>query len=287
MSAPDPRIHAFPDLRFVPVDSLVPHERHDELRFLGLVKSFREDPVLRNPPIVTPIGPNGAEADSFVVLDGANRASAARTVGWPHMVVQVVPYEEPAVRLSTWYHALGDYTRDDFEKMLRAVPGLECRRDQPGHASAVLARRDALASVVFADGGADTLHGGRDLKERNALLNGLVDTYRESKRYFRVTSDSLAEARERQPEVTALVVFPHFEPCEVIELAASGDRVPAGITRHLVRWRALRINIAIQRLTDATLSLVEKNRWLQEWLHGRLLQRQVRFYEEPTVLFEE
>ena len=97
----------------------------------------------------------------------------------------------------------------------------------------------------------------------------------------------VAEAQAEHPEVTALVVFPHFEPAEVMELATSGERLPAGITRHLIRWRALRLNIPLDRLADTKPSLEEKNRWLSEWLQDKWTQRQVRFYEEPTVLFDE
>jgi hypothetical protein len=277
--------HALPELRFVPVDSLVPHEQHDPTRLEPLVRRIREQGRLRNPPLVAPLP--GAGVRRYVVLDGANRAHAARAAGLPHVVVQIVPYADPPVRLSTWCHALGDTSRDHFENALRTVPGLECRRGPLLHASALLARRETLAYVAFADGTADTLHGGRDLRERNAMLNALVDTYRASKRFFRVTSESLPAARERHPEIEALVVFPHFEPAEVIEIAAGGERLPAGITRHVIRWRALRVDVPLERLADTGTSLAEKNRWLEEWLLEKLSERRVRYYEEPTVLFDE
>ena len=94
-------------------------------------------------------------------------------------------------------------------------------------------------------------------------------------------------ARIRHPEVSALVVFPHFDPAEVLELATSGSRLPAGITRHLIRWRALRLNIPVERMTDRAGTLAEKNEWLQRWLMEKLERRQARFYEESTVLFDE
>ncbi len=102
-----------------------------------------------------------------------------------------------------------------------------------------------------------------------------------------MTSESLDEARTEHPEITALVVFPHFEPAEVLELATSGARLPAGITRHVVSWRALRLNVPLDMLADTRRSLDEKNRWLEEWVRDKTLQRQVRFYQEPTVLFDE
>ena len=107
-----------PDLRFVPVEALVPHEQHDEQRLQSLVERLRGQAVLKNPPIVTPLSAEGAKEARYVVLDGANRATAARVAGLPHVVVQVVRYDDPAVELSTWCHALAGLPRVDLERAL-------------------------------------------------------------------------------------------------------------------------------------------------------------------------
>ena len=99
-----------PDLRFVPVDALVPHERHDPQRLEPLVKGFRDESVLKNPPIVAELP--GSGGTRYMVLDGANRSTAARRAGLPHIVVQVATYEEPWVRLTTWHHALAGLDPD-------------------------------------------------------------------------------------------------------------------------------------------------------------------------------
>jgi len=114
-----------------------------------------------------------------------------------------------------------------------------------------------------------------------------VDRYRGRVRLHRVASDSFADAQAEHPEVTALVVFPHFAPAEVLELATSGARLPAGITRHVIPWRALRLNVPLERLADRAQTTEEKNRWLAEWLREKMLKREVRFYQESTVLFDE
>jgi hypothetical protein len=278
-----PRLH-LPDLRFVPVEALIPHEQHDPLRSAPLVERLRGQGVLRNPPIVTPLSPSD---DRFVVLDGANRATAAAAAGLPHLVVQVVRYEDPGLRLMTWHHALADLSAAEFERGLGAVPGLTLIAADLGHARAVLARREALAFVAFPGGRALTLHGGGELPERNAVLNGVVDSYRGRARLHRVANDSLSDAEAEHPEMTALVVFPHFEPAEVVELATSGARLPAGITRHVIPWRALRLNVPLERLADRAQSAEDKNRWLSGWLREKVLKREVRFYQESTVLFDE
>jgi hypothetical protein len=276
-----------PDLRFVPVASVVPHEQSDSQRLKPLVERLRNEAVLRNPPIVAPLAPEGPDAARYVVLDGANRAAAAAQAGFAHLVVQVVRYEEPEVRLLTWHHALAGFPRDAFERACGTAPGLACQNESLLHARALLARREILAYACYPGGGVTAFQGSHDLHERNASLHAIVDVYREKRRFFRTATDSLDAALERHPEVTALVVFPHFEPAEVVELATSGERLPAGITRHLVQGRALRVDVPIERMTDATSSLEAKNAWLEGWILGKLEARQVRFYEEPTVIFDE
>ena len=274
-----------PDLRFVPTESILPHEQHDDHRLEPLVRKLREELVLKNPPVVTTLARGSGMR--YVVLDGANRATAARAAGFPHMIVQVVPYDDRHVRLTTWNHALSRYPHGEMQSALDGIAGLQCTPTDSLHARAVLARREALAWVEFEDEAVLTLDGGADLHERNALLNRVVDGYREHGRFYRVEGDSLEQARARHADATALVVFPHFEPAEILDLAKAGDRLPAGITRHLVRWRALRLNVPIEKLADTEHSIEDKNAWLQNWVREKVAMRQVRWYEEPTVLFDE
>jgi hypothetical protein len=276
-----------PDLRFVPTEAVFPHEYHDLQRTRPLVERLRASGTLKNPPIVTQIGDGMRVEPRFVVLDGANRSTAARAAGWPHLLVQVVRYESPAVELFTWYHALTADARELLEHGLRALPGLQISRHDRVHARALLARREALACVVLHEDDVLVAHGGRTLHERNELLNALVHIYQDRLPYTRVTSDSLSAARREHPEVQALVIFPRFDPAEVIDLASAGEYLPAGITRHLIRWRALRVNVPVTMCEDPERSLDEKNAWIETWTTERLAKREVRFYEEPTVLYDE
>ena len=276
-----------PDLRFVPTDSVFPHEYHDLQRTQPLVERLRASGTLKNPPIVTMVGDGMRVEPRYVVLDGANRSTAARAAGWPHLLVQVVRYESPTVELHTWYHALTADAREILERGLASIPGLDFRHHDRMHARAMLARREALACVVLNDGDVIVAQGGRTLHERNELLNSLVHLYQDRVPYTRVTSDSLTQARREHPEVQALVIFPRFDPAEVIDLASAGEYLPAGITRHLIRWRALRVNVPVALCEDTTRTLDQKNAWLEAWTTERLTKRELRFYEEPTVLYDE
>lgn len=285
MSGTETHEPKLPDLRIVPTALLVPHEREDQSRVGRLSERLRAAGVLKNPPIVTEVltAERGA---CLVVLDGANRVSAARAAGLPHFLVQVVRYDE-GVELTTWHHALSGFPYERLERELARVPGLTLGHEGPSHARALLARREAIAFVLSGPDDALTLLGDHGLYERNALLNAVVDLYRDRVPFHRAVRDSLSEARARFPDVTALVVFPKFHPDEIIEIAASGARLPAGITRHVIPWRALRVNIPLDILADPAKPVEEKNRWLRAWIEERIAQKHVRFYTESTVLFDE
>ncbi len=66
--------------------------------------------------------------------------------------------------------------------------------------------------------------GGATIHEKNAQLNAMVDTCKERSSLFRTSTDNLDDARRLYPNLTALVVFPNYEPSEVMALAR--DRRP-------------------------------------------------------------
>jgi len=269
-----------PVLRVVETSRLLLHEETDPGRVARLRDALRRDGVLRNPPAVALMS-DGRGA----VLDGANRVTALRDLGIPHAVVQVVDYGEPAIVLSTWRH----YVREPGAPSLRVLAmGLPSSRAVP-HAEAAdaeghLARRQAAAVVTDAHG---TLLVGEtgDAMSTAVLLRQLVALYRGWTEIHRVDSGDLdALAGEYGPG--SVVAFPAFTKNEILELAAQGGRLPTGITRHVIPGRALRLNTALDWLA-APADQARKQADLDATLRQRWLAHGVRYYVEPTFLFDE
>jgi len=306
-----------PDLRILPLDVLIPHEQTDPRRVDPLTLRLKGEAVLRNPPIVAPFDAQGApdERSYFVVLDGANRTAAFRALGVPHILAQVVEYGQ--VQLHIWHHVLTACGIPNLVTRISAIDGLTVRETNHISARAALARREALAyiSVDISGLSADTdithrsslapleahgqapahtpafapalaLCGGHDLVERTELLNQLVRVYEGCAKVQRTTSDNLREVRESFPDAGAVVAFPRFEPAEIVDLARQGVRLPAGITRHVLPQRALRLNYPLD-LLQSPQPLAEKQARLNAWVRERVQDRRVRVYAEPTVLFDE
>ncbi len=270
-----------PDLRILPLAQLVPHEKTDPRRVNPLIERLKTESVLNNPPVVAPFG-NGDPR--FVVLDGANRTSAFAALGVPHMLAQVVNYE--SVELKVWHHVITNCSMEDLLTMLQGIVGLSIREADLMSARAALARREALAFISCDSSKTDVLMGGDDLRTRTDMLNQLVDAYESCSKVQRTTSDNLLEARTAFPDASAVVVFPRYEPAEIVDLARSGVRVPAGITRHVLPLRALRLGYPMEILRGVQ-PISQKQAHLSEWIYERVQNRRVRTYTEPTVLFDE
>jgi hypothetical protein len=285
-----------PDLRILPLDALVPHERTDPRRVNPLLARLNDEAVLRNPPIVAPFGNGDAR---FVVLDGANRTMAFKEMAVPHILAQVVDYAQ--VQLFVWHHAITQCSMEDLLAQIGQVDGLQFREGDLMQARAALARREALAfisrqqrplpavekvGVRGQESLTTVLMGGADVRERTELLNRLVDVYEGCAKIQRTTGDTLSDARASYPDASAVVVFPRYEPAEIVDLARTGVRLPAGITRHVLPQRALRLNYPMDVLRN-DLPLAQKQAHLSEWIYERVQRRNVRAYAEPTVMFDE
>ncbi|MBI2975534.1 MAG: hypothetical protein HYY33_01130, partial [Chloroflexi bacterium] len=265
-----------PDLRIVPLDRLIEHEFNDVQRTAPLARRLANETYLKNPPIATPLE---AGDPRYVVLDGANRTQALSSLGYAHCLVQVTRYEPPFVMLSTWHHLVTDIGLQAFSSELDAIEGLEFREIDLLHARAGLARRDFIAYTIRADGTvyAASTPGSSTIHQKNQLLNAMVDTYKERGGLFRATTDNLDEARRLYPALTGLVIFPNYEPSEVMALARDGELLPTGLTRHLIQGRTLRVNYPLAELKSPD-SLEAKNARLQEWLTAKMTSKEVRFY---------
>lgn len=280
---PDSSEAETPILKILPVEDLLPHENHDSQRLEPLVERIKAEGILMNPPVVTPI----TGTSKYMVLDGANRVSAMATLGIPHMLTQVVRYESPIVRLDTWNHVVTEAVTGQLVSNISRIPGILMEETTQSHARAILVARTILAYLILPDGSINTIiGGGLDIRARTALLHKIADGYMALGRLHRAKTDSLEELKEQFSAFSLAIVYPKYEPIEVMDLVSRGMIVPSGITRHIVSGRALRLNYPVSEMSSPE-SLDAKNRRLIQWMQKRFESRGVRFYAESTYLFDE
>ncbi len=275
-----------PDLRIVPVGRIIPHELHDEQRATPLVKQLRKDSILKSPVLVTEIPASDGSVD-YMVLDGTNRSISLDLLGIGHAIVQVVPYREPFVTLLSWHHAISGISKDDLTARITKLSGVTPFETEPSEAEALIAKRAVIGYCTWTDGTVTAFPSEQmDLHKLTEFLQAVVAAYIQRAAVDRVASNNMEELMRAYPEIVAAVSFPIMEPDEIVTLTRNGWRVPAGITRHLIQGRALRLNYPLEELA-ASKSLEKKNSELLSWMQHKFQQREIRYYAEPTFLFDE
>lgn len=271
-----------PDLRMLPTKKLIPHEEVDPRRVERLCLRLQAERLLKNPPVVASI----PDTERYVILDGANRTMALLAMGIPHVVAQVVDYQNPEIILDTWYHVVSGLDIQEFEDELTQVTGLCLEQCSLSEARQALESCLAAAYIVCADGVRKVLNTREVVSHDTRLLNRLVQAYKGKADIYRASNDIWEIQAPYYPHITALVIFPRLTPQDIIEAARSGEKVPTGITRHIIPQRALNINIALEIL-ESDLPEARKDAWLQEWLMERMAANAIRYYSESTFSFNE
>jgi hypothetical protein len=273
---------ALPVLQVLPTGTLIPHEDYDPRRIEKLSQRLQGEGILKNPPIAAAI-PGDTR---YVVLDGANRVMSFCQMGIPHIVAQLVRYDEPGISLDTWYHVVSGMALDEFEDGLAQVAGMQLVECTLPEARQALDCGEAMAYIITQDGVRKVPcppgYQPRDL----GLLNALVGAYKGKADIYRASNDSWELQAPTYPRITALVIFPRYHPKDILQAAQRAYRFPSGITRHVIPNRALNINIPLEILA-ADWSLEQKRQWLQDWLMERLATNAIRYYAEPTFSFNE
>lgn len=274
----------FPILQIIPLDKLVVHEWHDDQRTPPLIERLKSSGVLRNPPIVSPFNDGSGR---YMVLDGANRTTALHQMGYPHVLAQLVEPDAPTLDLKTWNHVCWGLSPEDFLAGVRALPGITLEQPPEEDGFHRLHNRNLLA-IIQPPGGEIYAASATepDLVTFIHQLNAIVDSYKTRCHLDRTRVRQIAALDTQYEDLSALVVFPPFAIQEVLELCGSGHLFPPGITRFSVSPRALRVNYPLEDLA-AHRPLEEKNLALANWLQERVARKGVRFYAEPTVLFDE
>lgn len=271
---PDPVL----PLRFVQLADIVPHETADDRRASRLAEDLAHDAVMRNPPIVVP------SDGRFILLDGATRTEALRRLGSPHAVVQEIT-DTAGSSLETWHHVATDATVDEVLAAMEIVEHVKLDPVGPEAAEARVIEDGGLCSVLTSDGRGFAVFAEPGTS-RFEVLGAFATAYAAVANVSRTLNRDLDQLSATYPALAAVVEYPEFTIDQVLDAAASGTLLPAGVTRFVVPGRVLRLDISLELLL-ADSPLEEKNRWLRTHLLEKERHGRIRYYREPVYLLDE
>ena len=271
-----------PNLRILPIESVILHEDHDNQRTLPLVEKMRAQGIIRNPPIVMPLM-DGTKR--YMVLDGANRVTSLIEMEFPHIVAQVVEADNPHVNLQTWNHVVWGVNTRTLMSEIRKVKGLEVIKidtykslDAPKYMPVQIRLPDGKFYLLK--------ESPTDLAHHINTLHKIVNTYKTRASLDRTSQTLVDSFKNIYSDLTALIIFPSFKIRTVLKLAAQKIVLPTGITRFTVSPRALHLNYPLHELSSGK-PIEYKEAYLKKWIEERVKKKGVRLYSEATFLFDE
>jgi len=271
-----------PHLQIVPTAQILLHEEFDTKRVEPLAAEMRRCSVITNPPIATPI-PNRR---AFALLDGANRVMAAHQLGLPHMLVQVVDYKDPHIVLSKWDHVVTHFSDEEFFTRLLQIGGIEIHRATLASARRGLEQREIFSFFHHRDWGTAALRRARGAPSDVRLLCAITGIYKDRASILRVQLRARTP-RELSLDDAFLLAFPTFTKRDIVRCSVSvTEKLPTGISRHIIPNRALKVNFPIEILRSRR-SIAEKTLALQALVADRARRKAIRHYTEATFLYDE
>lgn len=267
-------------LRLIPASEVLLHEQSEDKRYVKLIERFKQEKELYNPLIV------GKYNDKYILIDGANRFEALKETGCKTILAQIVNYKSSKVRLKSWYHFVNGITFDVLSNFLdkNNFSYKNCRFKS---LKEKLSESLNYVGVVSKSGKAICIKFSKKLPEMLKELTLLNKYYESNFSYLRIDSDSNLESLdELSPSDGLLFMYPSFKKQDIVKISQLPEKMPAGITRHLIPNRVLRIKFEIEALKSAD-NLEQRNAELEKLIEQKIESKKVRLYREPILIFDE
>lgn len=270
-------------LKIIPIKDILIHEELDQSRSRQISAQLKKEKYLINPILVASL-----DEEKYLQLDGMNRLSAFSAMGLKNILCQIVDYnDQDMVELSSWVHLFKNNS-DDFINFAKKNKSLVVKKGDLEHVGhRFIKEKDfgRLCTVVNEKNQVFLISTGGNMAKKMKNLNYLVSFYKENLTRedlpFNFDYNDIGYFFHQYPNTNMMVIFPNFTPQQIIEVVENGGFFPPGVTRHIIKGRCLNVNIPLTFFANSQ-SVVKQNQLLKKFL----AEKNVRFYEEPTIHFE-
>jgi hypothetical protein len=281
---PNLEIGKLPALRVIDMDSLILHEQPDEERWKPLEERIRTDGLLKHPPIAA----RDHGSATHILLDGVNRVEAITRLGARRLLVQEVGLEDDRLVLSTWHHVLEGLAGETVVERIGAgarISKVEGRFTAAGDFVPDF-DRDTECLLVLRDRSVYAIHTTDDLRRRLEIVTRVAQVVHEARNRDRVSYTNMSDLAKHYRDFSALVCYKAFTKDEVLTLSLEGRKFPSGVTRFSIPKRALYFDLPFSFL-EGEGSAETKQAELDEIIRGKIRDKKIRFYVEPTFIFDD
>jgi hypothetical protein len=140
--------------------------------------------------------------------------------------------------------------------------------------------------LVCRDRSAYAVHSPDDPSGRLDVVTKAVETVHNAENRDRVSYTNMADLAKHYAGFSALFCYKAFGKGDLLALALAGRRFPSGVTRFSVPKRALYFDLPLGILEGGG-STEGKQAELAELIQRRIKNKKIRFYVEPTFIFDD
>jgi hypothetical protein len=280
----DLEIGKLPALRMLALDSLHLHEHPDEERWRYLMARIESDGLMRHPPIAA----RDQEEAAHLLLDGVNRIEALRRLGARWVLVQEVDLSDSEVVLSTWHHVLEGLDGVALLERLHRSHRITEIDGEFGSSGDFVPHYEAgtVCLIVLPDRSTYAVHAAEDLAARLETVSEVVDLVHTAANRDRVSYSNITDLKKHYWNFSTLVCYRQFTKQELLTLTLDGMKFPSGVTRFSVPKRILYFDVPLSFLSEGD-SVEGKQAELVELVGTKIRGKKIRFYAEPTFIFDD
>ncbi|TRZ51457.1 hypothetical protein D4R99_04365 [bacterium] len=257
------------------------HENTEFNRLRNIYDRIAGSRFLMNPVIV------GRINNGLILIDGANRLSSLREIGCKLVIAQVIDYTQKKIKLRNWDHLIYDINLDCFKFFFAEMKlGFAGVRHSEGEAI----MKNKLNSLMISD-----IENNRSVlvslpagfNKMLYVLNSFTKFYFGKYEFDRSEEEiTLGDLKKYSRRKGVLVEFPRFSKEQIVKIACGKNKLPAGISRHILDNRVLHVRYEINKLKEDS-GIEQKNNDLRKYLLNKIDNNKVRQYSESVIVFDE
>jgi hypothetical protein len=269
------------DLKILKLSEIKLHELTEYNRLRNIFGRINKDKMLMNPVIV------GKVKNDFILLDGANRYSSLKDLKCKLIIAQIINYNDERIKLKKWNHLIYNI---EIEKFISYCKRNNIRQKEISYQEGLNYVRNKFGNILISEvknGKNILIHLDKNFDNMINQIDRLTRIYFNKYNFDRSECEiNFNDLRKFSRKKGILIEFPDFTKKHIIKAANSLNKIPSGITRHLIVNRVLHIRYNIKNLIDEN-EIGRKSIELEKFLLGKIDNNKVRQYKESVIVFDE
>ena len=271
----------FFNLDILKIDDILLHETTETNRLRNIFERISGSKHLLNPVIV------GKYGSQNILIDGANRLSTLKEIDCKLVIAQLTDYKNKKIKLKNWNHLIYEAGLDDV-KIFCKDNGINYTEHFYRNGKNILKEDHHFILVSdVVNPRSILIHMPRKFEDVIAGLQKFTKFYFNKYTFDRSEEEiSYYDLCKYSRRKGVLVEFFKFDKKQIVKIANSKSKLPAGISRHILENRVLHVKYEISKLKEAK-DIEKKRNELNNYLLTKIDDNKVRQYRESVIVFDE